>query len=271
MAGNSTDRRPGDGVRRQYRQPRLAEMIAGELRERILSGDLADGSLLPKQEDLLEEFNVSGPSIREALRILETEGLVTVRRGNVGGAVVHFPEAASVAYVVSLVLQSKEVGLKDVALAIQEIEPTCVALCAARPDRVQTVVPNLRRISSLGEEAVDDTDESMRLTRDFHRALVEGCGNETLILIVGALETLWAAHIQEWAKTRGGARRAEPPHAPDRERRPREARRPHRARSRRGRPPLRRAAPAAVGPQRRRRAGRPGAGRSDPAVLIEPS
>ncbi len=200
MAGNSTDRHPGDGVRRQYRQPRLAEMIAGELRERILSGDLPDGSLLPKQEDLLEEFNVSGPSIREALRILETEGLVTVRRGNVGGAVVHFPQAASVAYVVSLVLQSKEVGLKDVALAIQEIEPTCVALCAARPDRLQTVVPNLRRISALGEEAVDDTDESMRTTRDFHRALVEGCGNETLILIVGALETLWAAHIQEWAK-----------------------------------------------------------------------
>jgi GntR family transcriptional regulator, transcriptional repressor for pyruvate dehydrogenase complex len=189
-----------DVTRPQYRQPRLAEMIAGELRERILSGDLADGSLLPKQEDLLDEFKVSGPSIREALRILETEGLVTVRRGNVGGAVVHRPEPKSVAYVLSLVLQSKDVGLKDVALAIQEIEPTCVALCAARPDRLETVVPELRRISSLGEQAVDDTDESLRLTEDFHRAMVEGCGNETLIQIVGALETLWAAHIAVWAR-----------------------------------------------------------------------
>jgi GntR family transcriptional regulator, transcriptional repressor for pyruvate dehydrogenase complex len=194
------DNRHDDVARRQYRQPRLAEMIAGELRERILSGQLADGSLLPKQEDLLDEFNVSGPSIREALRILETEGLVTVRRGNVGGAVVHRPQPVSVAYVVSLVLQSKQVGLKDVALAIQEIEPTCVALCAARPDRLDTVVPELRRISALGEEAIDDMDASMRLTEDFHRAMVEGCGNETLILIVGALEKLWAAHIQVWAR-----------------------------------------------------------------------
>jgi DNA-binding FadR family transcriptional regulator len=176
-------------------------MIAGELRERILSGELADGSLLPKQEDLLDEFKVSGPSIREALRILETEGLVTVQRGNVGGAVVHRPEPRSVAYVLSLVLQSRQTGLKDVALAIQEIEPTCVALCAARSDRLDTVVPELRRISALAEQAVDDTEESMRLTEDFHRAMVEGCGNETLIQIVGALEMLWAAHILHvWAR-----------------------------------------------------------------------
>jgi DNA-binding FadR family transcriptional regulator len=176
-------------------------MIAGELRERILSGELDDGSLLPRQEDLIDEFKVSGPSIREALRILETEGLVTVRRGNVGGAVVHRPEPKSVAYVLSLVLQSKHAGLKDVALAIQEIEPTCVALCAARADRFETVVPELRRISALGEEAVHDTEESMRLTEEFHRALVEGCGNETLIQIVGALEMLWAAHVlQVWSR-----------------------------------------------------------------------
>ena len=45
------------------RQPRLAEMVADVLRRRILSGVLADGDLLPKQEDLLDEFGVSKPSI----------------------------------------------------------------------------------------------------------------------------------------------------------------------------------------------------------------
>lgn len=96
--------------------------MADELRERIINGELADGSSLPKQDDLLEEFAVSTPSAREAFRILETEGLLTVQRGNVGGAVVHLPNSEEVAYTLSLVLQSRSVTLEDVGLALQQIE-----------------------------------------------------------------------------------------------------------------------------------------------------
>ena len=76
---------------RRLSQPRIAEMIADSLRRRILEGELADGDVLPKVDDLLLEFPVSKPSIREAMRILETEGLISVRRGNVGGAIIHSP------------------------------------------------------------------------------------------------------------------------------------------------------------------------------------
>ena len=107
-------------------------MVAAELRERILSGAIPDGGSLPKHEDLLEEFQVSGPSIREAFRILETEGLVTVRRGNVGGAIVHVPQPSTAAYMLGLVMQAHDVGLSDVAAALQKIEPLCVSMCAAR-------------------------------------------------------------------------------------------------------------------------------------------
>src|ERR1700755_1275124 len=82
----------------QLHQPRLAEMVAALLRERILSGALRDGDPLPRQEDLLKEFGISKPSLREALRILEAEGLITVRRGNRGGALVHVPEAGHAAH-----------------------------------------------------------------------------------------------------------------------------------------------------------------------------
>jgi DNA-binding FadR family transcriptional regulator len=89
----------GDRVgRRQLSQPRIAEMIADSLRRRILAGELNDGDVLPKVDDLLLEFPVSKPSIREAMRILETEGLLSVRRGNVGGAVIHRPNAKVAAY-----------------------------------------------------------------------------------------------------------------------------------------------------------------------------
>lgn len=180
-------------------QPRVAEMVASLLLERILSGDLADGDALPRQEDLLAEFKVSKPSLREALRILEAEGLITVRRGNRGGAIVHVPKAENAAYMIGMVLQYRDVSYADVGEALKRIEPVCVGLVAARPDRESAVLPVLQEIHDRTVEAVDDEVEFTRLSRRFHEELVARCGNETLILIVGALESLWSHQELGWA------------------------------------------------------------------------
>jgi GntR family transcriptional regulator, transcriptional repressor for pyruvate dehydrogenase complex len=179
---------------------RLAEQVADELRRRILSGDLADGGVLPKEDELLLEFPISKPSLREAMRILEAEGLLSVRRGKFGGAVVHRPSAANVAYTLGLVLGAHEVGLSDVGTALLQVEPACAALCAQRRDRKRVVVPALRR---LHDEAVGSVEDLVRVTsasRRYHEALVQCCGNETMIILAGALETLWSAHEQGWSR-----------------------------------------------------------------------
>ena len=85
----------------------MAELVASQLRRRIIGGDLGDGDELPREAELLDEFGVSRPSLREALRILETEGLIRIRRGKVGGAIVQRPTAESTAYHVGLTLQSR--------------------------------------------------------------------------------------------------------------------------------------------------------------------
>ncbi len=122
----------GPDPRRRLSAPRIAEIVADELRRQIIDGELADGDLLPRQEVLVEQFNVSLVSLREALRILETEGLVSVRRGNRGGAVVHAPAKTSAAYMLGLRLQSESVELGDLGMALQELEPACAALAAQR-------------------------------------------------------------------------------------------------------------------------------------------
>ncbi len=175
-------------------------MVADSLRERILSGELADGAMLPKQDDLIAEFKVSPPSIREACRILETEGLITVRRGNVGGAVVHHPRSGMAAYMIGLVLQSKDTNLLDVVTAMHKLEPACAAACAVRSDRAQAVLPKLRALMTAAEDAIDDADAYVRLARQFHVEMVASCGNETLTLVVGALEKLWSAHVDLLAR-----------------------------------------------------------------------
>ena len=186
--------------RGQLRQPRLADMVASVLRERIVDGELGDGDLLPKQDELLEEFRISRPSLREALRILESEGLLTVRRGNVGGSVIEAPNAESSAYMFGLVLQSRRGNVADLADAIQHIEPITASLCAAREDREQTVVPALRANIAESEAAIADGPQFTVLSRQFHDQMVAACGNQTLILMVGALESLWSEQERQWAQ-----------------------------------------------------------------------
>lgn len=179
---------------------RLAEQIADYLRSRILSGDLPDGAVLPKEVELRERFAVSKPTFREAMRILEAEGLTRVRRGNVGGVVVQRPTSRNVGYTLGLVLASEKTSVREVGEALRVLEPACAAMCAQRADRMTTVVPILRRLQAEYEASLDDVVSSVERSRAFHEALVSECGNEPLIVMAGALEQLWSAHEKHWAQ-----------------------------------------------------------------------
>lgn len=192
----------GDGAaRRQLSQPRIAEMIADSLRRRILSGELNDGDVLPKVDDLLLEFPVSKPSIREAMRILETEGLLSVRRGNVGGAVIHTPKAKVAAYMLGMVLQAQDTPLEDLAAALLDCEPACAAKAAEQSMHDKSLVGILTQLNEELEASIGDGPAFTRLARRFHDAVVQGCGNATLALVAGSLETLWSNHESNWAES----------------------------------------------------------------------
>jgi DNA-binding FadR family transcriptional regulator len=134
---------PGTAIQ----QVRVAETVAAELRSRILRGDFANGAL-PKQDLLREEYGVSHPSLREALRILETEGLVVVRRGNVGGAVVQQPGEARFGYTLGLALQSTGTRVHELATAVATLEPVCARLCAENRKAMQQLgAPTLRDLT----------------------------------------------------------------------------------------------------------------------------
>ncbi len=90
------------------------QQIADELRRLIVSGELSEGDSLGHEPELVERFGVSRPSLREALRILEAEGLISVVRGMLGGVVVHVPDERMTARTAALVLQARNVSLADV-------------------------------------------------------------------------------------------------------------------------------------------------------------
>lgn len=175
---------------------RVADTIAAALRERIVNGEIPNGEL-PKQEELLEQLGVSRQSLRAALGILEKEGLITIRRGNAGGAIVHSPNPESPAYPLGLVMQARRISIEDLAEALRLMEPMAASLLASHRD--EEVLDRLRRLTDAAEAVVTDPAGFTRVAREFHKTIVAECGNETIGLVVGVLEKLWSEQIQQWA------------------------------------------------------------------------
>ena len=157
--------------------------------------------MLPKQEQHIDKFKVPRPSFREALRILESEGLISVRRGNVGGTQVHAPTPENAARTLGLVLQARNVALDDLAAALDVIEPApAAAHSAQRADRNVTLVPHLRELNARSASVQpQEMAGAAVIFQEFHQAIIDGCGNATLVIVIGALESLWSFHKKAWA------------------------------------------------------------------------
>jgi GntR family transcriptional repressor for pyruvate dehydrogenase complex len=186
----------------EFRSPRtkpalIADTIAAQLRERILSGNLR--GTLPKQDELMATFGVSGPSLREALRILEAEGLITVRRGKIGGADIHRPDGGSAAHAIGLTLQGERTLLHELADALLDFEPTCAAACASREDRLKVLRPALAENLERTADLVGDGPEFTRLGREFHDLIVDATPNTVTRLLVRSLVAVWSAQEETWA------------------------------------------------------------------------
>jgi GntR family transcriptional repressor for pyruvate dehydrogenase complex len=176
-----------------------AEAVADELRARILSGEVPDGGELPKLDDLIAEFDVSRVAVRQACQILEAEGLLRVRRGNVGGSIATLPGAANAAYTLGQVLEGRRTTIGDVASAVERVEPICVELCAERGDRTETVLPALQAAQDELSTCIEAGDGvgAAEAARRWHEELVDRCGNDTLAVVLGAVEGVWGSHTRD--------------------------------------------------------------------------
>ena len=137
-----------------------------------MSGELHEGDSLGHESDLVERFGVSRPSLREALRILEAEGLITVVRGVLGGVVVHEPDERMTARTAAVVLQSRNVSLADVYDARSLLELTAVRVVASTRAR-RGPAAQLRQLIDEQERRIEDPEAFGRANARFHERLVE--------------------------------------------------------------------------------------------------
>jgi DNA-binding FadR family transcriptional regulator len=175
------------------RVPKASELVADAIRGQIARGDVVSGSPLPNETELMREYEVARQTVREALRVLETEGLIEVQRGAGGGARVRVPDIAAASRHCALLLQLRGATVADVYEVRLMLEPTAARLAAERePRRAARALDGI----IAEEEAMIGGATSLRVhAMRFQEALVGLAGNPALELLVRLLHDLVARQV----------------------------------------------------------------------------
>ena len=189
------------------RAPKTAELIATIYRRQIVRGELRPDDTLPSEQQLMAQFGVSRPTLREAFRILETENLISVKRGSRGGARVTQPNLSVAARYVGLLLQVQGTTIADVYEARMVLEPACARLLARRRTKqdladLSATVDELRGVVEAGQDKVPEPGRWSSLAYRFHELILQRCGNKTLAVQGGVLQDIVETHLTI-AVTRG--------------------------------------------------------------------
>jgi GntR family transcriptional regulator, transcriptional repressor for pyruvate dehydrogenase complex len=172
-----------EGVKRR----RLHEPVADQIRQAIFKGLIVAGHKLPPEREMAEHFQTSRVALREALRSLEKEGLISIKRGAGGGAFVADFDNALNALADSLNTVVKLGSAKSANLTemrcIMEPEITRLATLRATPEdlnAIETVVVAQEKELASGEL-------SRKLDMEFHRCIAEAAHNPVMSIVVSAV------------------------------------------------------------------------------------
>nr|WP_222112999.1 FadR/GntR family transcriptional regulator [Gordonia paraffinivorans] len=165
--------------------PKASDVLANDLRERILRGDFPSGTALPPERELVNQTKMSRTTVREALRILEVQGLVTIKTGRAGGAFVQLPGGESVATSVSLLIRGQQLRLTALLETREAIEPACAGLAAKY--RTDDDLAALDAANAKIADLDSPLDEFLQANVDWHLAVAIASHNELLTGFMSAL------------------------------------------------------------------------------------
>ncbi len=160
--------------------------VAASIEDKIMARDLKDGDSLPAETDLARQFRVNRSTVREALRELQSKGLVARREGGKRLFVSH-PQAADVASGVSRALALHGVTFLEVWEVMMIIEPQAAALAARKREG-----PQLEELVELNArfEALSDRDQAVATVVEFFRTLARCSQNRVLVMAQAPLTRL---------------------------------------------------------------------------------
>ena len=168
---------------------RASEAIYEQIKSRILSGQLQPGDRLPSERNMMELFQRSRPTIREALRMLERDGFLYTVPGT-NGAVVQAPGTRGVEQSLEVMLRTSHIQLAELTEYRMHNETAVVRWAAER--RTDAHLAALRDLLGRSEALLDagELDAFIALDPTFHCTLAEAAGNNVAFLVTQVLRNL---------------------------------------------------------------------------------
>jgi DNA-binding FadR family transcriptional regulator len=171
---------------RKARQSRIFQDVVEQIQDAILEGRLQAGQRLPAERELVEMFGTSRGTLREALRVLEQKGLIEIRLGVGGGAVVKDANADAIRDNLGLLIRSRAVSLKHLIEFREDVEGTVTGLAArrARGEDVAGLKTLLERAACHREAGLEAWDAFVRVDEQMHMTLARIARNPLYAFIL---------------------------------------------------------------------------------------
>jgi DNA-binding FadR family transcriptional regulator len=168
------------------RAPKISARVANVIADQILGGGIVVGQRLPTEKEMVAEHGVARTTVREALRLLESRDLVTIKSGIGGGPVAKRPELESLGNTMKLFLQINGANISDVIDVRLMMEPIVARQAAANvtEEQLETMQLALDRM----REDPGDYPNFQENNAVFQRGVYEAAGNPALRIV---METLW--------------------------------------------------------------------------------
>ncbi len=167
------------------RAPKAAMVVAQQIVRDTLRDGMRAGELLDPERIMLEKYQIGRGTLREALRILEVQGVIALKPGPRGGPILLDPDASHLASTVILLMQMKNAPFAAIAEARVALEPMISRLAA---DRItDDALADLRQTIVVMRDSLDDQHVFLEANKRFHDVIAWSCGNPLFGYLVDSL------------------------------------------------------------------------------------
>jgi DNA-binding FadR family transcriptional regulator len=179
--------------RRPFRGVKTSTLVASRIIRDVGDQGLVEGDHLPTEAVLIERFGVGRASLREALRFLEIQGLITIRPGPNGGPVVGPLDPGDLGRMLSLYFYRRGATFRELVQSRLLLEPMMAGEAARSQDPV--MLARLREALDIEEHNPVETDGYLAGANLFHLTVSEMGGNRVLELVAASLKTLFTDRV----------------------------------------------------------------------------
>ena len=181
---------------RAVRVSRASQDIVQQIKSNIFAGKLTPGNRLPSEKELAEQFGLSRITVRDALRILESQGLITIKVGAGGGAFVADPNMQSANDLMTDLLRLQRASTRELIEARLVIETSIVTLASERATAADLKMMQQAIDAARTGRAAGDSHFTPHSV-DFHIALASAAKNQVLLFTVNSFRTLFYETLEK--------------------------------------------------------------------------